>query len=58
MPDRQRDTIAIRVVPRAGRDEIVSALQQTFLAEAGTVAADVDGLIARLEAAGLLQCQA
>ena len=42
----------------AGRDEIVSALQQTFLAEAGTVAADVDGLIARLEAAGLLQCQA
>jgi hypothetical protein len=42
----------------AGRDEIVNALQQTFIAEAGTVAADVDGLIDRLEAAGLLQCKA
>lgn len=41
----------------AGRDEVVSSLQEAFLADAGTVAADLDGLIERLETAGLLLCQ-
>lgn len=41
----------------AGRDEVVKSLQETFLDQDGRLAADVDGLITRLESAGLLLCR-
>lgn len=41
----------------AGRDEVVSSLERIFVDHDGRIAADVDALIARLEAEGLLQCR-
>ena len=41
----------------AGRDQVVTSLSEAFVDQDGRIAADVDALIARLEAAGLLQCR-